>query len=405
MFYPLSFFIGMRYAKASKRSSFIAFINFFSVAGIALGLMSLITVLGVMNGFEGELKLRNLGITPHILLDADQARASHNVTEWLDSIDEVKAKSLHIQGEGLVQSVKGIEPIMFHGIEPDVFQTTSVVANNMLTGSLDNLQAGKYTVVIGRALSIKLQLGMGDKLRVITSDSSYFGPFGRMYSQRVYTVGGIYDMGSALDGKVLFMHIADSAKLLRSRTDKIAQTRLFLHDAFDYQRVTERLEQAQIQSSNWRTQQGALFDAVKMEKNMMSMMLLLIIAVAAFNIVSALVMVVTEKKGDIAILLTQGMSRKAVMSIFLFNGAYNGLKGTIIGLVLGLTLVLQMNNVLTFFNVPIFLGPNGQNLPIDIQWPQIILLVFVSLLLCFVASLFPAYQALKTNPATALKYE
>jgi lipoprotein-releasing system permease protein len=169
--------------------------------------------------------------------------------------------------------------------------------------------------------------------------------------------------------------------------------------------VTDQLKTFGYSSTSWRTQQGPLFDAVKMEKNMMSLMLLLIIAVAAFNIVSALVMVVTEKQGDIAILLTQGMTRQNVMGIFLFNGAYNGIKGTLIGVVAGVLLVSQINNLLDIFNIPIFLGPNGQGLPVDLQWPQVVLVVSISLILCFAASLYPAYRALKINPASALKYE
>jgi lipoprotein-releasing system permease protein len=402
MFYPLSAFIGLRYAKASKGSSFIAFINFFSVAGIALGLMSLITVLAVMNGFEGELKLRNLGITPHILVDTNQ----HNthITDFKD-LEGVVTSALHLESEGLVQSAQGLKGVMFQGVEPEVMQKTSVIAENMLIGKLTDLIKGEYGVVIGRALSIKLQLRVGDKARLISSENSFFGPFGRIYSQRVFTVVGIYDMGSALDDKVVLLNIDDASRLMRDKKQDLVKTRLFLQDAFDYQNVTNQLLTMDYSSTSWRTQQGALFDAVKMEKNMMSLMLLLIIAVAVFNIVSALVMVVTEKQGDIAILLTQGMTRKSVMGIFLFNGAYNGIKGTLIGVVAGVLLVSQINNLLDIFNIPVFLGPNGQGLPIDLQWPQVILLVSVSLLLCFVASLYPAYRALNVNPATALKYE
>ena len=403
MFYPVSAFIGLRYAKASKGSSFIAFINFFSVAGIALGLMSLMTVLAVMNGFEGELKLRNLGLTPHILIEGTQH--SEETLRQIDAIKGVNNRSLHIESEGLVQSAHGLQGVKFYGVEPDVLQQSSVIAENMTLGKLTELTQGSYGIVIGRALSIKLQLRVGDKARLIASENSFFGPFGRMYSQRVFKVVGIFDMGSSLDDKVILMNVHDGAKLLRSKTDQLAENRLFLEDAFDYIGVTEQLAELGVSSTSWRTQQGALFDAVKMEKNMMSLMLLLIIAVAAFNIVSALVMVVTEKQGDIAILLTQGMRRKNIMYIFLFNGAYNGIKGTIVGVLLGLLLIFNMNNLLTLLQVPIFLGPDGQNLPIDLQWSQVTWLVLTSLLLCFAASWYPAYRALKVEPAQALKYE
>ena len=403
MFYPVSAFIGLRYAKASKGSHFIAFINFFSVVGIALGLISLIIVLAVMNGFEGELKMRNLGITPHILVES----AKNTVTDDSNftNIPTVLAVASHIESEGLVQSAQGLQGVMFHGIEPGVMQQSSVIAENMLVGELNNLQKGEYGVIIGRALSLKLNLRMGDKARLLASENSYFGPFGRMYSQRIFKVVGVFNMGSALDDKVVMLHIDDAARLLRDKKQNLAKTRLFLQDAFAYQDVVQVLQKKGYQTSNWRDKQGVLFDAVKMEKNMMSLMLLLIIAVAAFNIVSALVMVVTEKQGDIAILLTQGMTRKQVMGIFLFNGAYNGIKGTLIGVVAGVVLVGQINNILQLFNVPIYFGPDGQGVPVDLQWPQVWMLVVTSLLLCFLASLYPAYQAVRVSPATALKYE
>jgi lipoprotein-releasing system permease protein len=403
MFYPLSAFIGLRYAKASKGSHFIAFINFFSVAGIALGLMALITVLSVMNGFEGELKLRNLGITPHILVqnkpDADIS------ADMFNRIEGVVTSVQQIDSEGIVQSSEGLKGVMFQGIQPDIMQRSSIIAKNMLVGQFTDLVKGEYGIVIGRALSIKLNLRIGEQARLIASENSYFGPFGRIYSQRVFRVVGIFNMGSALDDKAILMHIDDLARLLRSKTPSLAQTRLFLNDAFNYKSVVQALDKEGYSSTNWRDQQGVLFDAVKMEKNMMSLMLLLIISVAAFNIVSALVMVVTEKQGDIAILLTQGMTRNNIMGIFLFNGVYNGIKGTAIGVVAGVLFVSQINNLVKLFNLPIFLSPDGQGVPTDLQWQQVVFLIGTSLILCFLASLYPAYRAVKVNPADALKYE
>ncbi|MEP2653327.1 MAG: lipoprotein-releasing ABC transporter permease subunit [Paraglaciecola sp.] len=403
MFYPVSAFIGLRYAKASKGSHFIAFINFFSVAGIALGLMALITVLSVMNGFEGELKLRNLGITPHILVDPLADPKAENID--FESIPSVLVASDFIESEGLIQSSQGLQGVIFQGVQPSVMEQSSVVAENMLVGQFSNLKQGEYGVVIGRALSLKLNLRVGEKARLLASENSYFGPFGRMYSQRVFTVVGIFSMSSALDDKVVMLHINDAARLLRGSTQNLAKTRLFLDDAFNYKEVVQVLNSKGYQSTNWRDRQGVLFDAVKMEKNMMSLMLLLIIAVAAFNIVSALVMVVSEKQGDIAILLTQGMTRSQVMWIFLFNGAYNGIKGTLIGVLLGILIVSQINNLIILFNIPIYFGANGQGLPIDLQWPQVVFLIGTSLVLCFLASVYPAIRAVKVEPAQALKYE
>jgi lipoprotein-releasing system permease protein len=403
MFHPVSAFIGLRYAKASKGNHFIAFINFFSVVGIALGLMSLITVLAVMNGFESQLKQRVLGITPHILVDT----RDHDVmvVQELEGIDGVLASSRFIEAEGVLQSTRGLEGILIQGVEPGVMSQHSVIAQNMLIGKLDTLVAGQYGVVIGRALSLKLNLHIGDRARLLAAGASIYSPVGRIPSQRIFTVSGIYEVGSELDGKVVLLHIKDAANLLRSKVSKFSQTRLFLDDAFDYQSVLQAIQPLALPSDNWRSRQGPLFDAVKMEKNMMALMLLLIIAVAAFNIVSALVMVVTEKQGDIAILLTQGMSRIQVLSIFLFNGTYNGIKGTVFGVSAGVILVSQINNIISLLGIPILLGADGQSLPVELHWQEVLVLVFFSLILCFVSSLYPAYRAVKVDPARALQYE
>jgi lipoprotein-releasing system permease protein len=403
MFHPVSAFIGLRYAKASKGNHFIAFINFFSVVGIALGLMSLITVLAVMNGFESQLKQRVLGITPHILVDT----RDHDVmvVQELEGIDGVLASSRFIEAEGVLQSTRGLEGILIQGVEPGVMSQHSVIAQNMLIGKLDTLVAGQYGVVIGRALSLKLNLHIGDRARLLAAGASIYSPVGRIPSQRIFTVSGIYEVGSELDGKVVLLHIKDAANLLRSKVSKLSQTRLFLDDAFDYQSVLQAIQPLALPSDNWRSRQGPLFDAVKMEKNMMALMLLLIIAVAAFNIVSALVMVVTEKQGDIAILLTQGMSRIQVLSIFLFNGTYNGIKGTVFGVSAGVILVSQINNIISLLGIPILLGADGQSLPVELHWQEVLVLVFFSLILCFVSSLYPAYRAVKVDPARALQYE
>ena len=404
MFYPLSAFIGLRYAKASKGSHFIAFINFFSVAGIALGLMALITVLSVMNGFEGELKLRNLGITPHVLVDNKPEDTL--AVDKFTSMQGVVATSQQITSEGIVQSSSGLKGVLFQGIEPQVMQSASVVAQNMLVGELGNLVQGEYGIIIGRALSIKLNLRAGEKARLISSENSYFGPFGRIYSQRVFRVVGIFDMGSALDDKAVFMHIEDAAKLMRSKSSKLAQTRLFLADAFDYKAVVNELEVQGYSSTNWRERQGVLFDAVKMEKNMMWLMLSLIVAVAAFNIVSALVMVVIDKQGEIAILQTFGMDRFGIVKIFISQGVINGVWGVVLGTIAGLLLTLNLNTLLSALGVSVLgTGYSSQALPIDLQYNHVIIIACSALAMSFVATLYPAFRASNTQPAEVLRNE
>jgi lipoprotein-releasing system permease protein len=403
MFHSVSAFIGLRYAKSSKGNHFIAFINAFSAIGIALGLMSLITVLSVMNGFEGDLKDRILGIAPHVVVDTQGE--SEQIISSLSQLPGVIAASDFIESEGVVQSSRSLEGVMIQGIEPQTTDAHSIIAENMMVGQINDLTPGSYGIIVGRALSTRLDLRLGEQTRILSAQGSVFGPFGQMPSQRLFTVVGIYDVGSELDSKVILMNINDSAKLMRNKVSRIAQTRLFLQDPFEYKSVVDTLAEMGLSSDDWRTRQGPLFDAVKMEKNMMALMLVLIIAVAAFNIVSALVMVVTEKKGDIAILLTQGLSRSRVMQVFLFNGLYNGIKGTLFGAAGGLLLVSQLNNLLSLFDLPIMAATGGVGLPIEMHWHQIVLLILFSLLLCFAASIYPAYRAVKVDPASALKYE
>ena len=349
MFYPLSAFIAYRYAKSGPSqsagaNSFISFINRFSVAGIALGLTALIIVISVMNGFEGQLKTRILGIVPHIevLGDVDEST--------LSSLPHVITTMPYRETEAVVQSRSELRGVQVHGVVPDTMIANAMVAQQMEQGRFNSLEAGQYHVILGRALAIKLDARIGDQLRIMVAGASVYTPFGRMPSQRLVTISGIFDMGSQMDDKAIYMHKDDVNRLLRDPKGTGESTRLFLDDAFEYAVPVAQLsaQQPRLQIKTWRERQGPLFDAVKMEKNMMFLMLVLIIAVAAFNIVSALVMVVSEKQGDIAVLQTQGMTPSTIMWIFIFNGLFNGVKGASIGLVLGVVVTLQLNTFLAW---------------------------------------------------------
>jgi lipoprotein-releasing system permease protein len=248
-------------------------------------------------------------------------------------------------------------------------------------------------------------VSLGDRLRIISTQASTYGPFGRVPSQRLFSVSGIYDLSSEMDDKVAFVHIDDLSRLLRSRTETVARPRLVLNDAFDYESVASLLIEDGRQIRTWRDRQGPFFDAVRMEKNMMALMLALIVAVAAFNIVSSLIMLVTEKRGDIAVLRTQGLDQLGVLWVFIITGLYNGTKGVCIGLVLGFLGVSQLNNLLAMLGVPLAFGEDGQGLPIDVNGMQVTALVVMSLLLCFLATLYPALRSSRIQPAQALKYE
>ena len=464
MFYPLSAFIAYRYAKSNKASqtSFVSFINRFSVAGIALGLMALIIVVSVMNGLEGQLKQRILGIVPHIeitktpIISENPSRTSNEnaitetptqtaektqtvtlkeisetpienaITETptqtaektqtvtLKEISEtpiegVVATMAYREAEAVVQSRSDLRGVQVHGVQPEVMIEHTLVANHMEQGRFSDLTEGSFAAIIGRSLAIKLEARVGDRLRVMVAGASVYTPFGRMPSQRLVTVVGVFDMGSQMDDKVMYMNLKDVNRLMRDPKGSEQSLRLFLNDAFNYQAVvsalTDRVGVSVNNMKTWRERQGPLFDAVKMEKNMMTLMLLLIIAVAAFNIVSALVMVVTEKQGDIAVLQTQGMLPSSVMWIFVLNGLFNGIKGAGIGLVLGVVITLQLNNILDLIGSPLALAADGRGLPIEMDVVQIAGIALLSLLLCVLASVYPARKAMKIAPSQALQNE
>ncbi|MBT3134013.1 ABC transporter permease [Alteromonas sp. ALT199] len=471
MFYPLSAFIAYRYAKSNKASqtSFVSFINRFSVAGIALGLMALIIVVSVMNGLEGQLKQRILGIVPHIEItktpivtesvsktpNAKQVtetptsnkQSEREVTETprlrtqeasnvSNTVEEVrktptpkvtKPKTLALkeisktpiegvvatmayrEAEAVIQSRSDLRGVQVHGVQPDVMIEHTLVANHMEQGRFSDLTKGSFATIIGRSLAIRLDARVGDRLRVMVAGASVYTPFGRMPSQRLVTVVGVFDMGSQMDDKVMYMNLEDVNRLMRDPKGSEQSLRLFLDDAFNYQAVvnmlTDRVGVSVNNVRTWRERQGPLFDAVKMEKNMMTLMLLLIIAVAAFNIVSALVMVVTEKQGDIAVLQTQGMLPSSVMWIFVLNGLFNGIKGAGIGLILGVVITLQLNNILDAIGSPLALAADGRGLPIEMDLVQIFSISLLSLLLCVLASVYPARKAMKIAPSQALQNE
>lgn len=397
---PVALSIGLRYSNSRKSNNFIAFINGFSVAGIALGLMALIITSSVMNGFEQQLKDRILGLAAHFVVSGDISQETENSLK-----PYVSNMAPFAEVEGVIQSRGGLKPIFVQGVEHGSLSQYQKFEQSTQQGSIQSLQAGQYNIIIGRLLALRLNLSVGDEVRVIIAGTSIYTPLGRMPAQRKFTISGIFDVGSELDDKVALVNLTDLARLQRKKIQDVQEQRFFMFDPFQYLSIREILNDADLQFVDWRERQGALFDAVKMEKNMMLIMLTLIVAVAAFNIVSALVMVVNEKQGDIAILRTQGMEKHQVMHIFLVNGIANGLKGTLIGATLGLVVTTQINPIIQWLNLPIvnFL-PEGV-LPISIDTTQISLLILMSVCLCILAAIFPAWRALKVKPASALRYE
>lgn len=410
MFQPVSLFIGLRYSRSRNRSGFVSFITFFSVVGILLGVAALITVVSVMNGFEGELKSRILGIVPHVTLSAPEQKPLsqwQKLREQTLTLEHVNNTTPIISTEALVQSASGLRGVLLQGIESSLEQE-GMVAQNMLAGEFADLSNIPYSLVIGQALARKLNVSLADNLRIVLPNKTRFTPMGRIPVQRTFTVVGIFNLGSQVDDSVIYTSSHDAAKLLRLPENSYTELRLYLDDAFNANKVVKNI-QSHIQGveiTSWQQSQGALFSAVSMEKNMMWLMLSLIIAVAAFNIVSALVMVVIDKQGEIGILQTLGLSRADIVKVFLTQGMFNGIFGTTFGVILGLLATFYLNDVLSLLGLNLFGGGYAaQQLPVAFEISDLMTIIIGALSMTLLASLYPAYRASKTQPAEVLRNE
>ena len=405
MFQPLSLFIGLRYSRANKGNSFISFISFFSIAGIALGVLSLIVVVSVMNGFEAQLKDKILGVIPQVIVSTDGNRT----TKWQGLIPELKKHPQinnvqpFVQSQSMIQSSSALEGVMLQGVFKDYY---APIKSSMVIGSWDSLYSKKYGVIVGHYLASKLKVSVGDRVRIMVAGASNYTPIGRMPRNRKFTVVGIFNTGSEIDDKVIFSAGKDAAKLLKLKNNDISGIRLYLEDAFAAPEVSKSLSEQhpEFTITDWRQSYGKLFSAVKMEKRMMWIMLGLIIAVAAFNIVSALVMMVTEKQGEVAILKTQGLDNVTVQKIFIVQGLYNGVWGALSGAVLGVVISIIVNPVLDYFSIDI-IGAGYGGLPILMNMSEVVIIALSAIGLSFVATLYPAYKAATIKPVEVLRYE
>lgn len=421
MFQPVSLFIGLRYSRSKNRAGFISFITFFSTVGILLGVASLITVVSVMNGFEGELKKRILGIVPHVIV-TQKPLTQNKVTsfsKWPELRMEllqqkhIKQVTPFLSGEALIQSSVNLQGVLLQGIIPE-FEENNIINRHMMSGSLSSLSEQSYSIVIGRSLANTLKVSMNDTVRLVLPNKTIFTPMGRVPVQRNFIVSGIFDVGSQVDDSMVYVHSKYGAKLLRRKGDGIDQLRLYLDDAFNAKQVVDSLILANqanfaihpLNFTTWNDSQGALFSAVNIEKKMMWLMLSLIIAVAVFNIVSALVMVVVEKQGEIGILQTLGLSRIGIVKIFIIQGMVNGMWGVTLGSFFGILISLNLNEILTTFGLNILGGGYAiQSLPVKLEVNNVVVIVLSALVMSFVATLYPAFQASKTQPAEVLRNE
>lgn len=397
MFHPLPFFIGLRYLRGRSGDKFGRFVSYMSTAGITIGVMALIVVSAVMNGFEGQLKERILGVLPQaVIKSTDQTQKElSTIAKW----QEVEGVTPIVSTGAVVQSSRAISAGLLLGIDPNAREP---IAQYMTQGSLESLTPRSYQLVLGRKMASGLDIKVGDKVRVMITQRSQYTPVGRIPLQRNFTVAGIYDTATDVDGQLLYANIEDVGRLLKLPKEQWDH-RLFVKDPFDVPYLSQKAQQLGLEWSDWRALRGELFQAVRMEKNMMALMLSLIVLVAAFNIISALIMVVMEKQSEVAILKTQGMQPRAIVAIFVVQGALSGVIGAILGGVIGALVAKNINEIMQLFHVN-WLG-NHIGLPVVIKPEQIILIVLSAILLSLFATLFPSLKAASVCPAEALRYE
>ncbi len=415
MLQPYEIFIGLRYTRAKRRNHFISFISLISMLGIALGVTALITVMSVMNGFENEVRERILGMASHaeITLYKEPMHEWQKLARSARNNPLVEGVAPYVEGQVMVVRGQQVSGTLVRGIDPAQEPDVSDIADKMIEGSLDSLEAGAFRVVLGAELATFLGVIPGEKITVIAPQVTVT-PAGILPRSKRFTVSGVFKVGMfEYDRSLMLFHASDASKLMRL-DGGVTGVRLKLTDMFESRSVARDLAYElgeQYWVSDWTQKHANYFRAVRIEKTVMFVILALVVAVAAFNIVSTLVMVVTDKQSDIAILRTLGASPRSVLMIFLVQGSMIGFVGTILGLVSGVSLALNVETIVPFienlFNTH-FLDPSVYYLsviPSDMENQDVYKVAGLSFLLTLLATLYPAWRASRTDPAEALRYE
>lgn len=415
MFKPLEVYVGLRYTRAKRRNHFISFISLSSMLGIALGVTALITVLSVMNGFEKELRERILGMASHATISRFRSSLENwpSVAERARQHPRVIGVAPYVQGEAMLTRGRYVRGALVQGVLPQVEPEVSDIDKYMIAGKLDSLRPGEFNVVLGNGLAGALGARVGDKVTVVAPKATST-PAGILPRLRRFNVTGIFEVKHGqYDTQLAVVHVDDAARLFQLE-DGVTGLRLKLDDMFLAPAVGRELA-ADLPGTfwvrDWTHYHANFFRALKTEKTVMFVILTLIVAVAAFNIVSALIMVVTDKESDIAILRTLGVTPGSVMMIFIVQGTLIGLIGTLLGMFGGVALA---NNVETL--VPAieqlfdtkFLSPDVyyiSDVPSDMRWSDVSLISVVAFAMSIVATIYPAWRASRTQPAEALRYE
>ncbi|MFC0153705.1 lipoprotein-releasing ABC transporter permease subunit [Xanthomonas dyei] len=413
MFKPIPVAIGLRYLRAKRRNGFISFISMASILGIALGVTVLITTLAVMSGFQKEIRDRLLQMAAHATVSAEGApmRDWQHAVEVAMADPRVAGAAPYIETESLLQGPRK-QPAIVRGIVPAEENKVSVLAKKMQQGSVDSLTPGSYNIVIGKELALWLGVDVGDSIVVLLSDTQAT-PLGAMPRLKRFTVSGIFEAGyNEIDRGLAVVNMQDLGRVLRM--DGVTGVRLRLHDMDQAWNVARDLAlklHGPYRVSDWTQENANLYHSLKMEKTVMGILLSLIVAMGAFNLVSSQVMLVTDKQADIAILRTLGLSPGGVMQVFMVQGSLIGFMGTIMGVIGGIVLTLNLERILglieAIFSVKLL--PEDvyyiTGLPTDMQTQDVVVITVVALVMSFLATLYPAWRASRTQPAEALRYE
>ncbi len=414
MYKPFEAFIGLRYVRAKRRNHFISFISLSSMVGVALGVMALITVLSVMNGFKKELTDRILGMASHATI----IERGVNMSDWKSLADKIKHHSAiegvapYFQAEGMLVFGQSINGTVIRGILPEEEPKVSVIAERMIAGKFTDLQAGNFDIIIGVEMANALGVGVGDKITLVAPQTNVT-PAGVLPRLKRFTIVGIFEIGMhEFDSALALIHLNDAKLLFRSNGAtgiRIKTDNIFNAPVVSREIVKELPGQYWI--TDWTQQHANFFRALKTEKTVMFVILTLIVAVAAFNIISTLVMVVTDKQADIAVLRTIGASPKSIMKIFIIQGVVIGFVGIVFGVISGVWLASNVDTLVPaiedFFQIK-FLSPDVyyiSEVPSDMHWQDVIIISIVAFLFCLIATIYPAWRAARTQPAEALRYE